>query len=170
MRAITPLDVRFAGQDRAALPARCPVCGATGEASPILDVPALSEPHTALVLLRCAQCASAFYDPPGIRDFSDLGAALPDALRPQHLPHALDRLAETARAERCRQVLAGDVVVPGDQFQQRRQDVAGGGAGKFQLCQRFHAAFGQRRMVDQRHDDGRLARRRLRDPAGLEQP
>jgi len=74
MRAITPLDVRFAGQDRAALPARCPVCGATGEASPILDVPALSEPHTALVLLRCAQCASAFYDPPGIRDFSDLGA------------------------------------------------------------------------------------------------
>ena len=35
-------------------------------------VPSLAPPHQALTLIRCATCASGFYDPPGITDFSDL--------------------------------------------------------------------------------------------------
>jgi SAM-dependent methyltransferase len=74
-RSITPLDIRFAPADAAARDGvRCPVCRRSVAGKPVLDVPALAPPHAALTLLRCGECASVFYDPPGIRDFSDLGA------------------------------------------------------------------------------------------------
>ncbi len=73
MTAITPDDIDW---DVSKVPPRvglrCPACGATNPAPPILHVPALSAPHTPLTLLRCTSCQSAFYDPPQIRDFSEL--------------------------------------------------------------------------------------------------
>ncbi len=51
----------------------CTVCGSVGPHRPILDVPTLSAPQRMLRLIRCAACESAFFDPPDIRDFSDLG-------------------------------------------------------------------------------------------------
>ncbi len=51
---------------------RCPVCGHDGPHAPVVRVASLAPPHQALTLIRCAGCASGFYDPPGITDFSDL--------------------------------------------------------------------------------------------------
>ena len=51
---------------------RCPVCGHDGPHAPVVGVPSLAPPHQPLTLIRCAGCASGFYDPPGITDFSDL--------------------------------------------------------------------------------------------------
>ena len=51
---------------------RCTVCGHAGPHTPMLSVPGLAPPHPVLTLVRCAACDSGFYDPPGIRDFSDL--------------------------------------------------------------------------------------------------
>jgi SAM-dependent methyltransferase len=74
MRSITPLDVRFAASDAPHRAVACVACGTTADAAPVLDVPVLVPPHAELTLARCARCASLVYDPPGIRDFSDLGA------------------------------------------------------------------------------------------------
>ena len=38
----------------------------------MLGVPSLADPSQPLTLLHCASCESLFYDPPDIRDFSDL--------------------------------------------------------------------------------------------------
>lgn len=74
MRSVTPLDVRFAAADAPHRAVDCVACGTTADAEPVLDVPVLVAPHAKLTLARCARCASLVYDPPGIRDFSDLGA------------------------------------------------------------------------------------------------
>jgi len=50
----------------------CSVCGHRGPHVPILSIPGMAPPHPLLTLLRCRGCASGFYDPPGIHDFSDL--------------------------------------------------------------------------------------------------
>jgi SAM-dependent methyltransferase len=73
MATITPDDIVFAGPGetlRAGL--ACPVCGSRDPSRLVASVPGLVEPHVPLTLLRCASCASLYYDPPGIRDFSDL--------------------------------------------------------------------------------------------------
>ena len=72
MRTITPVDIRFLPADAAPRALPCTVCGDPGPHRPRLAVPALAPPHTPLTLLDCAGCGSGFYDPPGIRDFSDL--------------------------------------------------------------------------------------------------
>ncbi len=72
MRTITPADIRFLPPDAAPRTLPCTVCGHPGPHRPRLTVPALAPPHTPLTLLDCAGCGSGFYDPPGIRDFSDL--------------------------------------------------------------------------------------------------
>ena len=72
---ITPLDVRFAQASAAPRRVCCPVCSTTADARPVLEVPALAPPHVALTLMSCPHCGSVHFDPPGIRDFSDLGAA-----------------------------------------------------------------------------------------------
>jgi SAM-dependent methyltransferase len=73
MATITPDDIAFCG---AAEPLRtglaCTVCGSRAPARPVLRVRGLAEPHPPLTLLGCASCGSLFYDPPDIRDFSDL--------------------------------------------------------------------------------------------------
>ncbi len=51
---------------------RCPICRHDGPHAPVVQVPSLASPHPALTLIRCSGCASGFYDPPGITDFSDL--------------------------------------------------------------------------------------------------
>jgi SAM-dependent methyltransferase len=58
--------------DAASQSVPCTVCGGPGPHQPVLAVPGLSPPHPMLTLLACAQCASGFFDPPGIADFSDL--------------------------------------------------------------------------------------------------
>ena len=79
--SITPLDVRFAAPSARPRRAQCPVCSTQGNAQPVLEVPALSPPHVMLTLLACAHCGSVHFDPPGISDFSDLGAAREDFWR-----------------------------------------------------------------------------------------
>lgn len=73
MATITPDDIVFHGSDE---PLRgglaCPACGSREPAQPVVSVPGLADPHPPLTLLRCAWCESLFYDPPDIRDFSDL--------------------------------------------------------------------------------------------------
>jgi SAM-dependent methyltransferase len=51
----------------------CSVCGTKAMHPVVLEVPSLADPQLTLTLLRCTTCSSAFYEPPGIRDFSDLG-------------------------------------------------------------------------------------------------
>lgn len=51
----------------------CPVCKRVGGHSAILTVPAMEPRGRTLTLIRCSGCASAFYEPPDIADFSDLG-------------------------------------------------------------------------------------------------
>lgn len=72
MTAVTPDDIHWRGAGPLRV-GRCPVCGCDGEHAAMLDVPALSPPHQLLTLIRCSHCESAFYDPPDVRDFSDLG-------------------------------------------------------------------------------------------------
>ena len=72
-RSITPDDVRFLAADAGERNAACPACGRRGGARPVLRVPTLSPPDRELELIRCGHCASLFYQPGGIRDFSDLG-------------------------------------------------------------------------------------------------
>src|ERR1700740_2465192 len=73
MATISPDDIDWAATD---VPPRtglsCPVCGSKAPAQPILSVPALVPPHVLLTLLRCVNCETSFYDPPEIRDFSEL--------------------------------------------------------------------------------------------------
>jgi SAM-dependent methyltransferase len=72
MSTITPAALVFAADDAAQRALPCTVCGSSGPHQPRVTVPALDPPHTSLTLLICAACGSGFYDPPGIRDFSDL--------------------------------------------------------------------------------------------------
>lgn len=50
---------------------RCPVCGAHSEHPAILRIPSLADPAQ-LTLYSCTACASKFFDPPDIHDFSDI--------------------------------------------------------------------------------------------------
>jgi SAM-dependent methyltransferase len=71
---ITPDDIRWLPPTAAPVDdKRCPVCDHASGHAPVLDVPAMAPPYPLLMLLKCANCASMFYDPEGIRDFSDLG-------------------------------------------------------------------------------------------------
>jgi len=73
MAAVTPDDIEFRGPDEPLHAGRvCPVCGSRDPARPVLGVRSLADPSLPLTLLRCASCESLFYDPPDIRDFSDL--------------------------------------------------------------------------------------------------
>lgn len=82
MARITPDEIDWAGSE---LPPRvgltCPICASTAPAQAILQVPALIPPHTALTLLHCANCGSAFYDPLEVRDFSELDQSRKDFWR-----------------------------------------------------------------------------------------
>ncbi len=51
---------------------RCAVCGCQEPLSEVLEVPSMAPPHQLLTLSRCPRCSSLSYDPPDIRDFSDL--------------------------------------------------------------------------------------------------
>lgn len=69
---IAPDDIRWIDEESlVSLP--CTVCRTAGPHRAVLSVPALVPPHQSLRLIRCSACESAFYDPPDIRDFSDLG-------------------------------------------------------------------------------------------------
>jgi len=71
--AVTPDDIEFRGPDAPLCAGRvCPVCGSRDPARPVLGVCSLADSTLPLSLLRCASCESLFYDPPDIRDFSDL--------------------------------------------------------------------------------------------------
>jgi hypothetical protein len=73
MSTVTPDDIEFLGPDVPLRAGRvCPVCGSRDPARPVLGVRSLADPSLPLTLLRCASCESLFYDPPDIRDFSDL--------------------------------------------------------------------------------------------------
>lgn len=50
---------------------QCSVCGCAAPHESVLQVPSMADAALTLTLLRCPACGSAFYDPPGIRDFSD---------------------------------------------------------------------------------------------------
>ena len=73
MATISPDDIDWVVTDVLPRAGRqCPACGSKTPAQPILRVPALVPPHVLLTLLRCMDCQSVFYDPPEIRDFSEL--------------------------------------------------------------------------------------------------
>jgi SAM-dependent methyltransferase len=50
---------------------RCPVCQERRRNAPLLEVPSLAD-ASLLTLYACSACGSKFFDPPGIRDFSDI--------------------------------------------------------------------------------------------------
>ncbi len=52
---------------------RCPVCNCSSGHAALLTVPAVEPPGRKLTLIRCAGCASLFYEPPDIAAFSELG-------------------------------------------------------------------------------------------------
>ncbi|HEY2864033.1 MAG TPA: class I SAM-dependent methyltransferase [Casimicrobiaceae bacterium] len=71
---ITPDDIRWLPPTAAKVDGKhCPVCGRDSGHTPLLTVPSLTPSAIVLTLLRCGGCVSVFYDPPDIRDFSDLG-------------------------------------------------------------------------------------------------
>ena len=73
MSTVTPDDIEFLRPDAPLHTGRvCPVCRSRDPARPVLGVRSLADPTLPLTLLRCASCESLFYDPPDIRDFSDL--------------------------------------------------------------------------------------------------
>jgi len=73
IRAVSVDDLIWADARLARpLALRCPVCGHGGPHAQVAEIPSLAPPHHVLSLIRCAGCASGFYDPPGIADFSDL--------------------------------------------------------------------------------------------------
>ncbi len=49
----------------------CPVCHVRRPNRPLLEVPSMAD-GSKLTLFSCATCGSKFFDPPGIRDFSDI--------------------------------------------------------------------------------------------------
>ena len=78
-----PIDVdalRFL-PDGARQERRCSVCGTIAMHAVVLEVPSLADPRLILTLLRCGTCGSAFYEPPGIVDFSELGQQRDDFWR-----------------------------------------------------------------------------------------
>jgi SAM-dependent methyltransferase len=71
---LTPDDIRWIdGTTVTDRLLRCPICGDMGPHRPVLEVPSMVPPHQILIFLRCPQCGSGHYDPPGISDFSDFG-------------------------------------------------------------------------------------------------
>jgi SAM-dependent methyltransferase len=69
---ITPDDIHWS---IAAGPGRempCPICGSMGPHVPVLEARSMAPPHAPLSYLRCPQCRSGHFDPPGITDFSEL--------------------------------------------------------------------------------------------------
>lgn len=80
--AITPDDIRWLPATAAPVDGKnCPVCGASTGHVPLLTVPTMAPPYPQLTLLKCANCESVFYEPQGIRDFSDLGQERDDFWR-----------------------------------------------------------------------------------------
>jgi len=71
---ITPDDIDWSPSPRMAVDdKRCPVCNRVGGHSVILTVAAMEPRGRTLTLIRCSGCASAFYEPPDIANFSDIG-------------------------------------------------------------------------------------------------
>ncbi len=71
---VTPDDIDWSPSPRLVIDdKRCPVCNRIGGHSVILTVPAMEPRGRTLTLIRCSGCGSAFYEPPDIADFSDLG-------------------------------------------------------------------------------------------------
>ena len=70
---VTPDDIEWSSAPGVVLgDEQCPVCHRVGGHSVMLTVPAM-EPHgRTLTLIRCSECASAFYEPPDIANFSDI--------------------------------------------------------------------------------------------------
>jgi SAM-dependent methyltransferase len=60
---------------------RCSVCGCAAQHPVVLEIPSLADAGLTLTLLHCTACGSMFYEPPGIRDFSDLGQLRDDFWR-----------------------------------------------------------------------------------------
>jgi SAM-dependent methyltransferase len=50
---------------------RCPVCRERRRNAPLLEVPSMAD-GSKLTLFTCSACGSKFFDPPDIRDFSDI--------------------------------------------------------------------------------------------------
>jgi SAM-dependent methyltransferase len=72
-RAVNPGEIVWRDAAHAeSISVACPVCGHPGPHVAVLGVPSLAPPHVVLTLFECSGCASGFYDPPGITDFSDL--------------------------------------------------------------------------------------------------
>jgi SAM-dependent methyltransferase len=71
---VSPDDIDWSPSTRMVIDdKRCPVCNCVGGHSVILTVPALEPRGRTLTLIRCSGCASAFYEPPDIANFSDIG-------------------------------------------------------------------------------------------------
>lgn len=71
---ITPDDIDWSPSSRMAVDDKhCPVCNRVGGHSVILAVAAMEPRGRTLTLIRCSGCDSAFYDPPDIANFSDIG-------------------------------------------------------------------------------------------------
>jgi SAM-dependent methyltransferase len=71
---VTPDDIDWSpSPQEAVVDKRCPVCYRAGGHSAVLTVPAMEPRGRTLTLIRCSGCASAFYEPPDIANFSDIG-------------------------------------------------------------------------------------------------
>lgn len=80
-RAVLPDEIAYATADAAPHALRCPACGATGAAPPVLSVPRLEPPHVRLDLYRCGACGTLVFDPPGTTDISEIDQVGDDAWR-----------------------------------------------------------------------------------------
>ena len=79
---ITPDDIRWLPPTTALVDGKhCPVCGHASGHAPVLDVPAMAPPYLLLTLLKCAKCASMFYDPQGVRRFQRPRPGIADDVR-----------------------------------------------------------------------------------------
>ncbi len=72
-RCPSPDDITWIASPAPMRNARCPVCASPGPHAPVLEVGSMAPPHRTLTFLRCPDCGSAHYDPPGITDFADIG-------------------------------------------------------------------------------------------------
>lgn len=79
---LTPDDIDWSPSPGVAVGDKhCPVCHRVGGHSVVLTVPALEPRGRTLTLIRCSGCASAFYEPPDIANFSDIGHEGDDSWR-----------------------------------------------------------------------------------------
>lgn len=69
--AIAPSSIRWFPADANAVESRCPVCRELHHNAPVLAVGSLADGST-LTMYQCSACDSKFFDPPDIRDFSEI--------------------------------------------------------------------------------------------------